>query len=109
MTYSDAWLESPEDPDFDDFLEQTRGLRVLPPPRLSNNYWINHLKHWAEKERLEIQYPDPLEIRVAVSKDQLLRFMDDMFHAGEPVSFLKNHISEKCKDDVSYLIVADEF
>jgi hypothetical protein len=109
MTFSDAWLESPEDPEFEDFLKQTKGLRVLPTPHLSNNYWINHLKQWAKKEQLPIQYPDYLEIRVSVSKAQLLRFMDDMFHAGEPISILRDYIAKKCNDQVSYIIVADEF
>ncbi|MGF6877402.1 hypothetical protein [Paraburkholderia sp. MM5477-R1] len=112
MTFSDAWIDSVDDEEFAAFLTQSPRFRVLPPP--SSPYWINHVRGWAKKEGLAIKYPgdDDLEIRVLVTRRQLVRFFDDMFGpltSGADRSTLHGYVVDKCRDDRTYLIAADEF
>jgi len=110
MTYSDAWIEAGDDADFAAALAQSPRFGLLPPP--PTPYWINHLREWAEREGLAIEYPQQGEIRVPVAKSQLLCFMDEMFGALAPAndsSALRDHIEQNCRDGRTYAIVADEF
>lgn len=110
MTYSSAWIESGDDEDFATFLEQHPRFDLLPPP--DRPYWINHLKEWAGRESLPIEYPDDCVVRVPVAKQQLLRFLTDMLGAPDTPpdpSTLRGYVEIKCRDDRIYAIGADEF
>jgi hypothetical protein len=112
VTFSDAWVDSVDDQEFAVFLAQSPRFRVLPPP--PSPYWINHVRGWAKKEGVAIEYPsdDGLEVHVLVTRRQLMRFFDDMFgplESGADHSTLRGYIVNKCRDDRSYLIAADEF
>jgi hypothetical protein len=110
MTYSSAWIEPGNDEDFATFLKQSPRFGVLPPP--PSPYWINHVKAWAARESLAIEHPDHGEIRVAVTKQQLLRFLDENFGVPESdadPSSLRGHIERQLRDDRTYAIAADEF
>jgi hypothetical protein len=119
VTYSDAWIDTIDDDEFAAFLKERRThdtplegrIFLLPPPPRPGNYWINLVKEWTAKQGLPVEYVDPLEIRVAVSRTQLLKFIDDTF-GSEPagkVAKLRAHVREHLRDDRTYLVVADEF
>ena len=110
MTYSSVWIEPGNDEDFAAFLRQSPRFGVLPPP--PSPYWINHVKEWAVRESLAIEYPGHGEIRVAVTKQQLLRFLDEKLGAlgsdADPSS-LRGYIEHQFRDDRSYTIASEEF
>jgi hypothetical protein len=90
------------------------------PPASANDYWINIVHRWASSHALAIEQTDPLEIQVAVSRGQLLQFIDDVFWRKEEARDREDRDVEKVerlrelafqflRDDETYLIVADEF
>lgn len=110
MTFSSAWIEPGDDEDLAAFLEQSPRSGILPPP--PSPYWINYLRDWAQREDLAIEYPQHGEIRVPVTKSQLLRFMHETLGAPAPAtdpSSLRDYIEHRCRDDRTYAICADEF
>lgn len=110
MTFSDAWIEAGDDDDFATFLKQHPGAGSLPPP--DQPYWINHVKEWAKLEGLPVEFPDYNMVRVPVTKRQLQCFMDEMLGTPAPDSnpfSLRGYIEQRCRDDRTYAIAADEF
>jgi hypothetical protein len=119
MTYSDAWIDTVDDAEFDALIRERRShhtpreekIFLLPPPPRPGNYWINIVRDWAAAQSLAIEYVDPLTIRVRVSRAQLVRFIDNTF-GPEPVgktAALRAHVRARLRDDRTYLIVAAEF
>jgi hypothetical protein len=119
MTYSDAWIDTIDDAEFDAFLRERRShhtlreeqIFLLPPPPRPGTYWIKIVRDWAVVQSLAIEHVDPLTIRVRVSRAQLVRFIDNTF-GPEPVgktAALRAHVCACLRDDRTYLIIADEF
>ena len=110
MTFSDAWIEAGNDADFASFLEKHPSAGALPPP--DSPYWITHLKDWAKHEGLSVEYPDYNVVRVLVSKTQLQRFIEQMLgpeiQTNDP-NTLAGYVWQRCRDDRTYAIGADEF
>lgn len=110
MTFSDAWIEAGDDDAFAQFLNQKPRFSMLPPP--PRPYWINHVKEWATRESLPIEYPDHGTIRVAASRAQLQSFFTAMFGAqaesDDPTTVL-GYLRHRGSDHHVYAIVADEF
>jgi hypothetical protein len=118
MTFSDAWIDTVDDDAFAAFIKVHRAgtpredkIFLLPSPPRPGNYWINILREWTAEQSLSVEYVDPLEIRVSVSRAQLLKFIDDTFgsEAAGKVAKLRAHVRKHLRDDRTYLIVADEF
>jgi hypothetical protein len=117
MTDSDAWLDTVDDEEFAAVLKERRSpdlplaerIFLLPPP--PRPYWITRVREWAETKSLPVDQVDPLEIRVRVSRAQLLEFIEETFgpEAAGKVAALRAHVRERLHDDRTYLIVADEF
>ena len=110
MTFSEAWIEGGDDEDFAKFLDQKPRFSVLPPP--PHPYWISHLKGWAERESLPIEYPGYGTVRVPVSRAQLQRFITETLgtqvQIDDPAT-LFGYVWHKCRDDRIYAIGAEEF
>lgn len=138
MTYSDCWIDTLDDADFKALRElfasqwttETKlsdNLCLLPPTPSPGNYWISILWVWAKKHALTVERVDELKIRVAVSRAQLLQFLDEVFwreeeaqdrsdreiikhlRSVERVERLRAHARQCLRDDKTYFIVADEF
>jgi len=110
MTYSSAWIEPGNDEDFAAYLNQSPRFGVLPPP--PSPYWINHVREWAARESLPVEHATLGELRVAVTRQQLLRFLDEKLDAPEAddsQSNLRAHVERRLRDDRMYAIAADEF
>ncbi|HEY0523983.1 MAG TPA: hypothetical protein VGD08_11365 [Stellaceae bacterium] len=87
MTYSDFWIDTVDDDEFEAILKKPRRLdtpredkiHLMPPTPRPGSYWINVVGEWAAEQNLAIQYVDPIAIGVLVTRAQLLRFLDDTF------------------------------
>lgn len=133
MTYSDCWISTVDDTEFQALLashdeKEWSGRLDLLPPALASDLWINIVRRWAARHTLAVEQVDsPLEIQVVVSRAQLLQFLDEVFWRREEsqdredretlkhlkrverVERLRGHALQFLRDDKTYLIVADEF
>jgi hypothetical protein len=119
MTFTDCWIETPDDEDFranvaeQKRLEVRRGLRLDLLPRLpaARHFWIPALQDWAAVQGLPVQSLDPLWIRVPVRRAQLLDFLDKTYgeHGAHSLARLRAHFARHGCDGKTYFIVADEF
>ena len=128
MTYSDCWISTVDDTEFRAVLtsqrdtERKEKLHLL-PPALANGLWINIVREWAHRHNLAVERTGPLESQVAVSRAELLQFVDEIFWRKEEardqeeretltrverVERLRAHVDQFFRDDRTYLIVADE-
>jgi hypothetical protein len=116
MTFTDCWIEgialdTPGTP-------SPRGARrgsasgyFLPSLPGGGHYWLPLLREWAEREGLEIEWIDPLWIRVSVSRVQMLGFLREVYGSGEysAVADLQRRVEEHLVDGRTYTIQAEEF
>ncbi len=121
MTYSDCWIDTVDDTDFQVLIAGQLGsdarratrIELLPSPPGMCHLWLPIVRQWAAEENLNIVYVDPICIQVSVSRAQLQRFLDHIF--GQELSLPQNlqrlraHVQQHLRDDRTYLIVADEF
>lgn len=108
MTCSDCWIEPIDDPDFA-LARRLAGLepgryRLGPPPQ---PYWINWVKDWAAARGLRLEVVGFLDIRVRVTRAQMLDFMQFVY--GEAIGNRAAFIPALMKDGCSYWLYADEF
>ena len=107
MTFSDAWIEPGDDADFAKFIEQRGRRGLLPTP--DRPHWINHVKDWAQREGLPVEYPDFNVVRVPVTCTQLQRFLEQMRLQNGDLGTMSEYVRLNGRDDCTYAIVADEF
>jgi hypothetical protein len=118
-TYSDAWIQTVDDPDFKALVDSQSSmdtrradkLYLLPPAPQPSRYSINIVRDWAKANGLAVEYVDHLEIQVHVTRQQLARFLEETYGPeNESVTApLQRHVRERLRDDCTYLVVADEF
>jgi hypothetical protein len=118
MTYSDCWLDAIDDDNFAAYVRDHDRPEIKradkqhllgPGPR--GRYWINLVRDWGAARDLKVEYVDHLELRIRVSRNQLLDFLafaygDDLnSHAQGTVSFIRDTLKDGC----TYWLCADEF
>lgn len=134
MTTSDCSIGTIDDAEFKALLHSEPLIKsgwhhnlVWLPPRPIGEYWKTVLYVWAKQHALVVEDVDELTIRVAVSRVQLLQFLDEVFWREEDAAFqrekevlkhdkvvdrverLRKHARECLRDDRTYLLEADEF
>ena len=119
MTYSDAWVDTIDDPEFRALIDSQSGtgsrradkLFLLPHAPRPGDYLINVVREWAAANGLCVEHNGHLEIQVRVTRQQLARFLEETFgpERDSAAAPLQRHVRERLRDDCTYLVVADEF
>lgn len=112
MTDSAGWIDTEDDAELKAFITERSGWDVKladkpflfgPAPR---PYWITLVQEWAALNGLPVEHTSHIEIRVRVSKQQVLAFLEWAY--GTPPS-PTGFATTRLRDDRTYYLYADEF
>lgn len=107
MTHNSGWIEVLPGGASEPLDSRRQGLKRFAGLQGGpGEYWVPRVEQWAKAKALEIHYIDNCWLRVAVSADQLVDFLEEL--APQYGQWVAPLIVRVQRDD-SYVIEAEEF